>query len=189
MQSFKGASEIRFCPLPLTHSPAFVITPCDLMNATTTAARRVVHYTSIDELLTDAELVAGQKFRTVGKWSFPQILDHLARTFTASVDGFGFQAPWFARALIAPFMKNTFLTKTMKAGFNLPKSAKALFPDADLALPAALDRLKQSIARYREAPQRAPHPFLGMLAAQEYDSLHLRHSELHMSFVVPDETP
>lgn len=150
--------------------------------------RRDVHFAHIDEILADAERLAGSGFRTVGKWTYPQILDHLARTFTASVDGFGFQAPWFARILIAPLVKNSFLTRTMRAGFHLPKSASGLFPDAGLTLPAALDRLKQAILRYQHETQRAPHPLLGKLARQEYDSLHLRHSELHMSFVVADET-
>jgi hypothetical protein len=155
---------------------------------TATAARREVRYNSIDELLADAERLANGKFRTVGQWTYPQILDHLAKAFVASIDGFGFQAPWFARVLIAPFAKKSFLTKTMKAGFRLPKSAAAILPDSDLALPAALERLKQAIARYKQEPQRAPHPFLGMLTPDDYDRLHMRHSELHLSFMVPDET-
>src|SRR5580765_5808982 len=155
---------------------------------TAKTARRQLRYDSLDEILADAERLAESNFRTVGQWTFPEILDHLAKTFCASIDGFGLQAPWFARVLIAPFAKNSFLTKTMKAGFKLPPSAKALFPDPDLDLPAALDRLKREIARYQQQPQRAPHPFLGLLAPQEYDSLHKRHSELHLSFVVADET-
>lgn len=153
-----------------------------------TVARREIHYTRLDEILADAERLAGMKFRTVGQWTYPQILDHLTKTFIASVDGFGFKAPWFARVLVAPFMKNSFLTKPAKPGFNLPEVGKGLLPDSEATLPAALDRLKLAMARYKAETQRAPHPFLGMLASQEYDSLHLRHSELHMSFVVPDET-
>jgi hypothetical protein len=155
---------------------------------TASTARRELHYTHIDAILADAQHMAGGKFRTIGQWTFPQILDHLAKSFVASIDGFGFRAPWFARVLIAPFMKNSFLTKTMRAGFKLPQSAKALHPDSDLDLPAALDRLKQAIARYKQEQHHEPHPFLGNLAPQEYDSLHMRHSELHLSFVVPDET-
>ncbi|MBI3863582.1 MAG: DUF1569 domain-containing protein [Planctomycetia bacterium] len=156
--------------------------------STTAAARRPVHYETIDDFLADVDHLAGQKFHTVGHWSFPEILDHLAKTVTASVDGYGFKAPWFARVLIAPFVKNAFITKTMRAGFKLPKSARSLLPEPGLSLSDAVDRLKRAIERYKRAPNRAPHPFVGALASQEYDSLHLRHSELHMSFVVPDET-
>jgi hypothetical protein len=158
------------------------------MPTTISKARREIHYTSLDDFLSDANRTAKTQFHTVGNWTYPQILDHLARSFTASLDGFGFKAPWFARVFIAPLVKNSFLTKTMRAGFKLPARAKALLPEAELDLTAALDKLRNALARFENEPQRAPHPFLGNLASQEYVSMHLRHCELHMSFVVPDET-
>lgn len=157
------------------------------MSTASMVARREVHYASLDEFLADAERLAKMKHRTVGQWSYPQILDHLARTVVASIDGYGFQAPWFARKLIAPFFKNSFLTRPMRAGFRLPARAAAILPGAEMSLPAALEKLRSALARFEAEPQRAPHPFLGQLASQESTALHLRHSELHMSFVVPEE--
>lgn len=158
------------------------------MSATASRPRRDVHYTSLDDFRADADRLARTALHTVGTWTYPQILDHLAKSIAASLDGYGFKAPWFARVLIAPLMKNSFLTKPMRAGFRLPASAKAIMPDNDVTLPTAIEKLHSALARYEVESQRAPHPFLGMLASQEYDSLHLRHCELHMSFVVPDET-
>lgn len=157
-----------------------------IMAAVPTTARRTLRYESLGEFHADAERLAKVKFHTVGNWSYPQILDHLTKTITASHDGFGFQAPWFARALIAPLMKNSFLTKTMKAGFKLPKSAAPLIPDPELSLPAAIDNLRSALRRFESEPATAAHPFLGKLAGQEWTSLHLRHAELHMSFVIAD---
>jgi hypothetical protein len=152
-----------------------------------TATRREIHYASLDEFQADAERLAKGKFRTVGKWTYPQILDHLARSMTASLDGFGFKAPWWARTFIAPLAKNSFLTKPMRAGFNLPESAGSLAPAGDLLLPAAIENLRKAMTRCtRETPQ-AEHPFLGKLASQEWNALYLRHAELHMSFVLPEE--
>jgi hypothetical protein len=145
-----------------------------------------VHYADLDELQADAERLAGVKYRTLGKWTYPQILDHLSRTTVASIDGFGFQAPWIARKLIAPLMKNSFLTKPMRAGFQLPARAASIIPAADLSLPAAVEKLRSALARFKAEPQRAEHPFLGKLASQESTALQLRHAELHMSFVVPE---
>ncbi len=156
------------------------------MSTTVTPARRQVRYESLDDFLADAERLSKTPIHTVGKWSYPQILDHLARTVTASIDGFGFKAPTWARLLIAPFVKNSFLTKTMKAGFNLPKRASALIPTSELTVPAAIENLRNSLVRFRKEPAEAEHPFFGKLASQEWNSLHLRHAELHMSFVVPD---
>lgn len=154
------------------------------MPNTLTAERRNVRYASLPEVVADAERLAKTGYRTVGQWTYPQILDHLSKSLGASIDGFGFQAPWLVRALIAPFIKNSILTKGMKAGYKLPGASLA--PASDLTLPAALDAIRSAVARYESEPQRAPHPFFGMLASQEYTSLHLRHSELHMSFVLPE---
>src|SRR5262245_56894086 len=151
-------------------------------------ARRQIHYASLDELQADAECLAGGKFQTVGNWSYPQILDHLARSMAASMDGFGFKAPWWARTLIAPLVKNSFLTKKMRAGFKLPQSARSLMPAGDASLPAALENLRKAMTRCTHETPQAEHPFLGKLASQEWNSLYLRHAELHMSFVIPDES-
>ena len=157
------------------------------MSTASLSSRRVVHYASLDEFQADAERLTTMKHRTVGQWTYPQILDHLTRTIVASIDGFGFQAPWVARKLIAPFLKNSFLTKPMQAGFRLPVQAASILPGADLSLPAAIESLQSALARFAIEPQRAEHPFLGKLASQESTALHLRHAELHMSFVVPAE--
>jgi hypothetical protein len=156
------------------------------MASAVSSARRELHYASLDDFQADVDRMAKGKFRTVGKWSYPQILDHLARSMTASLDGFGFKAPWWARTFIAPLAKNSFLTKPMRAGFKLPESAKSLVPAAGLTLPAATENLRKAITRCtRETPQ-ADHPFFGKLASQEWNALYLRHAELHMSFVVAE---
>jgi len=156
------------------------------MTTTATTARRELCYGSLDEVLADAERLAKGKVRTLGQWTYPQILDHLGKSIVASMDGYGFKAPWLVRVFIAPLAKNSFLTKPMKPGFKLPSSATAILPGSDVSLQATLEGLRKAIARLKVEPSRAPHPFLGSLADQEYTALHLRHSELHMGFVVPE---
>ena len=158
------------------------------MATTTSTARREVHYANFDEVRADAERLARVPIRTIGNWSYPQILDHLTKAMSATLDGVNFKAPWFMRTFIAPFVRNSILSQGMKPGFRLPASAKALLPAENISLPTALDNFRRALDRFEKEPQRAPHPFFGQLARQEYDSLHLRHSELHLSFVVPDET-
>ena len=137
------------------------------------------------EFIADAEQVALGEYTTVGKWSFGQILTHLAQAMQCSFDGFGFKAPWFARTLIAPFVKNSFFTKPLPAGFQLPATATALLPSADSSVEDGLIALREAIDRYQTELPTAPHPFLGKLTREEYVCLSLRHAELHMSFVVP----
>ncbi len=147
------------------------------------SARRTVRYSTLSEVVQDAEHLIGNH-HTVGNWSFGQICQHLAKTMTASIDGFGFQAPWFARWLIAPFIKNSLLIKPMRAGFQLPKNATSIIPDSTVAPEEGLRQLKAAVERLSHETPTAPHPFLGKMASEEVMQLHLRHSELHMSFIL-----
>lgn len=148
--------------------------------------RRQLHFQSLEEILSEVERLAARRVRTVGRWTFAQIVQHLADTMRCSLDGFGFQATWVARFLIAPLIKNSLLTKPMKPGFRLPSRAQSLLPSADVSLEAARANLREALARYEFEQPTAAHPFLGRLAAQEWVSLQLRHAELHLSFVIPE---
>lgn len=181
-----GRMTRRSVPSEAVWFPFFPVERLGTMSTTTAAARRQVRYGTLDEIVADAERLARGKFHTLGAWTYPQILDHVARAMAASLDGFGFKSPWVARFLIAPFVKNSILYKGMKPGFKLPKSAVRLLPAPDIDLETALDGLRKAVARWKTEPQRAPHPFFGKLAEQEHTALHLRHAELHMSFVVPE---
>ena len=155
--------------------------------ASTPTQRRVVRYSTLMEFVADAEQIAMGEYVTVGKWSFGQILSHLALTMHCSFDGFGFKAPWFARTFIAPFVKNSCFTKPLQAGFKLPATVTALVPPAEASVEDGLIAVREAIDRYQSELPKAPHPFFGQLTREEYVCLTLRHSELHMSFVVPVE--
>ena len=148
--------------------------------------RRELHYSNLNDIVTDAESIAAGEYETLGTWSFGQILEHLAATFDCSIDGFSFQAPWLLRTFVAPFVKNRFFTKPMPSGFKLPATAGSLLP-GDVSVEEGLAHLKRAIGRYETESPNAKHPFFGRLARQEWVSLALRHAELHMSFVRPVE--
>ena len=155
------------------------------MSAKTSGSRRTVRYSTLSDIVQDAEQLVGNH-HTVGNWTFGQICQHLAKTMNCSFDGFGFQAPWFARWLIAPFVKNSLLIKPMRAGFKLPENAKALLPDNNVSAADGLRQMSAAIERYSHETPTAPNPFLGKMASEEVVQLQLRHAELHMSFIVPN---
>lgn len=155
------------------------------MSAQSSGSRRTVRYSTLSDIIQDAEQLLGSH-HTVGNWDFGQICQHLAKTMNCTFDGFGFQAPWFARWLIAPFVKNSLLIKPMRAGFKLPESGKTLLPDDNVSVEAGLRQLTAAIERYSHETPTAPHPFLGKMASEEVVQLQLRHAELHMSFIVPN---
>lgn len=152
---------------------------------TMTAKRRTVRYSTLDEFLADAEQILSAPHQTIGEWTAGQILEHLARTMNASIDGFGMKAPWLLRVTIGAWMKNSSLIKPLKPGFKLPKKASKFIPAADVSETEALASCQRAVRRLDAEDPTAPHPMFGNMAREEWIQLHLRHAELHMSFIVP----
>lgn len=158
------------------------------MAATATQkSRRTVRYATLEEFKQDLDALIEGGCEPIGNWSLAQIVDHLGDTFHASIDGMAYKAPWFARTFIAPFLKNSVLIKPMKPGIQLPKKAQKFLPPADVTLDAALEKVRSGLARLEHELPVADHPFFGKMASEEWMQLHLRHCELHMSFIVPKE--
>ena len=147
--------------------------------------RRKVHYDSYQDLLNDAERLAGGEVRLLGNWSFGQILGHLARSMEFAIDGAPFKAPWAMRCIARLFMRQRLITRPMPAGFKLPgRAAEHLVPDP-LSTEEGMASLRAAIQRMHDETERQPHALLGELSLDEWDSLQLRHAEMHLSFVVP----
>jgi hypothetical protein len=157
------------------------------VNTCKVSGRRQVRYQSLDELLADAERMATQPHRTLGNWSYGQILGHLAETCHMSIDGNRMKVPWPLR-LIGRLLRNRVLTKPMSAGFKLPRRMAAALVPGDMPTADGLAALRRGIERLRTETRRAPHLVFGPYTAAEWDQLHLRHAELHMSFVVPADS-
>jgi hypothetical protein len=150
--------------------------------ATVASTRRHVRYSSLDEIVADAERAVRENAATTGNWTLGQILEHLALAQESMIDGFGFTTPWPVRTVGRVFFKNRLLTKGMTPGFKLPAKGARLIPgETDAA--EAFEHLRKSADRLKAEQKRSAHPFLGPLTVDEAARLCLRHAELHMSFV------
>ena len=151
------------------------------------AGRRTLRFNSIAEAIADAESVTSNPHLTLGNWTTGQILDHLSRTVRIAFDGPHIPAPWFVRIFIAPFMKKNFLTGVLSPGFQFTPQMAAYQPDHNADTKTALEEFRKQFSRLeREAPT-APNPFLGKLTHPEWIGTNLRHCELHLSFLVPED--
>jgi hypothetical protein len=157
------------------------------VNTAKVTGRRKVRYDSYNDLLRDAERLAAGKVRPLGNWSYGQVLEHLSRAMNAAIDGADYQVSWFIRLVAKLFFKNRALKGPMPAGFKLPSNAaKALVPEQSIDNEAALAMLRQAVHRMTHDTHRAPNVVFGELSLDEWDKLHLRHAEMHMSFLVPE---
>lgn len=161
------------------------------VNTAIVSGRRELHFADFGGLLSEAEKVVAHPCRQLGNWTVGQILEHLAIVAACPFDGFGgLVAPWYVRYLVVPIFKNSFMTKPMSPGRRLPKAAEEkLVPRPNVDPRKALEHLKRTVERYKTETPHHAHPALGKLAFQEWVALTLRHGELHLSFLVPEEVP
>lgn len=147
------------------------------------ATRRKIEYSTLDDVVTDAERLVAAGASTTGNWSLGQILKHVAVVMEKSLDGFGMKVAWPMRLVAQWFLLPRFLKRGMPSGFQLKgAAAKELVPDETDAA-AELDRLRRVVERMKSETERAEHPFFGVLDQATSNRLNCRHAELHMSFI------
>jgi hypothetical protein len=144
--------------------------------------RRQLHFDTLDDIATDIDRLNQGQVKALGNWSPGQVLRHLAMSMDSSIDGFGFQFPLPFR-LLCKIMKNRFLSKSMPAGFKVPpKAGPALTPPAtDWAEGVRL--IHEAVRRMKADPHRAKSPLFGAMSNADWDRMHCRHAELHLSFL------
>jgi hypothetical protein len=145
--------------------------------------RRGLHFSNYDELLAEARSLASGPTRQLGNWSLGQICQHLAKAMDMAIDGPPYKPSLLLR-VVGPLVKKRVITRGMSPGFKLPKNAGSLIPQA-AETAAGLGALETAVARLERTPQRLPHFVFGPMTREEWDQLHFRHAELHLSFIVP----
>lgn len=156
------------------------------VNTKAVEGRRELRFESFDDLLADAERLAAGPVETLGNWSLAQILDHLASTHEASIDGGlpNFPAPM--RLMLRWFFLRKFIDGAIPPGFTIPDNAKPIVePSSEAETQGALDRLRATCERCKSEPNRVPHPGFGKITREQWDKFHFRHAEMHLGFARP----
>jgi len=157
-----------------------------LVDTSKVTGRRELHFASLDDIRADVEkLAAAREITKLGNWSPGQIFQHLGLVMNKSIDGFQGQMPWIFRTLLGFFMKKKILNKPMGAGFKLPAWAARELVPAETSLEQGLETIRRGLDRLRTETKRVNSPFLGKMTLEDWTKLHCRHSELHLSFLVP----
>ncbi len=154
------------------------------INTKKVQGRRSVRYNSLDEFLEEAKQFSRMDVQCLGNWSVGQIYKHVAESLDMSIDGTDFKIPAPMRWMFILLMKKKFLTKSIPPGFS---SDGTYIPD-ETPTESGLADLKKAIARQKDIAERVPHPAFGNIGRDGWNDFHLRHAELHMSFLIPSET-
>lgn len=155
-----------------------------------TADRRTLRFNSPDELMADVERVVASEragtLRRAGNWTTGQILGHLAAWIDYSYDGYppALKPPWFIK-LILRMMKGRFMRGPLKAGVKIPKAPGGTYGTEPMPLDEGLARFRKAWDRLRRSKPTVPNIIFGDLTHEECITGHLRHAELHLSFLHP----
>ena len=146
--------------------------------------RRQLKFNTLDDILADVERMSLGKVRSLGNWSPGQNLKHLTILMAACLDGIDVKVSFLTRIAVS-LMKGRILTKPMSPGLHLPKAAAALLP-AETSWEDGVQGISAALIRMKTEGRRHAHPVLGTLTREQWDQLHCRHCELHLSFLVPE---
>lgn len=154
------------------------------VNTRKVPGRRKLRFDSYGDLLNDVERLASGPVEQLGNWNLSQVVQHLTKTMHGSIDGLPLRPNWLIRFFGKLLLKRSFLEGPMPSGFQLPPSAAALLPDEqDQA--QAISGLRAAVDLLQRVTDRAPHAILGEITLADWDRVHLRHAELHLSFLRP----
>lgn len=153
--------------------------------------RRSVHLNDLDDLTSEIDRVesaaASGQIHPLANWSPAQVLQHIGRLIEFSFDGFPFRYPWHQRLicrLIRLISYRLLLRLAFRPGFRNPPQAAALEPDPAVSLADASAYLKRQVERIRRGEQMTQRsPAEGPVTHAQWVEAHLRHAELHLSFL------
>lgn len=161
---------------------------------TTKADRRELHFESLDDLLAEVDrIVAAERAGTLctaGNWTAGQVLGHVAAWIEYGYAGYPEEMcpPWFIRVIVR-LMLRFFMKKPMRPGYRIPKVAEGTFGTKVMSVEEGAMRLRSAVAKLQRCdPPQFHSPALGPLTNEQRIALNLRHAELHLSFLWPEDS-
>jgi hypothetical protein len=153
--------------------------------------RRPVRLSTLDDLALEVERVAASatsgSVRPLGNWSPAQVLWHIGRLMELSFDGFPFRyrrGPIWVTRLFRLLAWRWLIALAFRPGFQNPPEAATLEPEPSVSLEEAAAYLKRQIARVRGGERMTQEcSGEGPYSHEQWVYIHLRHAELHLSFL------
>jgi hypothetical protein len=150
------------------------------------AGRRELSFNSIDELLAECERIAAAErtgqLQCLGNWTVGQVFNHLATWAEFAYKPNPLKPPLPIK-LILRMMKTRFIRGPMKVGAHIPNVDGGTLGTETCSTEDGLNRLRAIMTRLTAEQPSEPNVIFGRLSHEEWISMHLRHAELHLSFL------
>jgi uncharacterized protein DUF1569 len=149
--------------------------------------RRTLHFAGLNEILEEVEyLASGDPPRASGKWTAPQVVEHVSKFITFSIDGFPMARASLPLRILGRLLRNRALTRPMPPGLKIPRKFPFMVPSAHVTWEQAVETLRTAVARAQSLRMRQRSPVLGKLTHAQWEQFHCRHAEMHLSFLHPN---
>jgi hypothetical protein len=86
--------------------------------------------------------------------------------------------------ILGRLIRGRVLKKGFPTGFKLPPEGAAVLVPPPLSVEQGLATLERGIGALEKTSRRVPHPVFGAMSVDQWRQLHLRHAEMHLSFIV-----
>jgi hypothetical protein len=154
--------------------------------------RRQLSFQSLDEVLQDVDHLLEAGYTSAGNWSLSQTCFHLSEWMRFPMDGYPRPSWfmrivfWFMRMTVAKKMARDILENGFKPG--IPTDPRTV-PTADSNTDGqAVRELHNTIERFQSfAGPLKPSPLFGAGDKATVTKVNLRHAELHLSFLHPED--
>ena len=159
--------------------------------------RRPVRLRTVEDLLAEVDRVtaaaAAGRVRPLGNWSPAQVLRHLGKLMEFSFDGFTWRYRRGPQWLTRPFRFLAWrwlIRLAFRPGFRNPPEAAELEPPATVSLAEAAASVRRQVERIRRGERMTQESAVeGPYSHEQWVYIHLRHAELHLSFLGIQERP
>jgi hypothetical protein len=145
-------------------------------------ARPDLKFTSIEQMLADAQALRAGPYEKAGQWDLPMILDHLTKTMSLPLAPAGRNLPWplgaLARVVIHRFAQRK-MYPTMK--FPAPRHVR---PAPNVGLETAWAEFQTAAGRLlaHTGNSFTVTPF-GQVPREDFIKIQLLHGAHHLSFL------
>jgi hypothetical protein len=159
------------------------------VNTAKDAPRRPVSCATLNDLRRELSALeqahAKGTLRATGNWTPGQILTHLEAFIRYPYEGYPAALgtpPWIIRKILS-MRKKRYLFKGLPAGVKIPGVPGGTVGAQDVPFEQGMARFRAAIDRLEASPPTSPNMIFGPLTREEWTALHLRHAELHLSFL------
>ncbi|MEM6691884.1 MAG: DUF1569 domain-containing protein [Planctomycetota bacterium] len=152
------------------------------------STKRKLDFHTADEAIAEIQRLRKEGYTKSKNWNLSQICEHLDKTMTGGMEGFGFRLPWILRKTIIPMVFNRMLKNRQMNSAPTIKRLKPTSP-GDTDIDETIDACIATFERAASFPGPIEdYPFLDDLSVNDWRQFMYLHAAHHLGFLSPNHS-